>query len=50
MPIGVDFDRIQRIAADPALKEEQERLVQSFCLRAPIIGIGVDRLDYTRHP
>ena len=47
-PIGVDFDRIQRIAADPALKEEQERLVQSFCLRAPIIGIGVDRLDYTK--
>jgi trehalose 6-phosphate synthase len=48
VPIGVDFDRIQRIAADPALKEEQERLVQSFCLRAPIIGIGVDRLDYTK--
>ena len=48
VPIGVDFDRIQRIAADPALKEEQERLVESFCLRAPIIGIGVDRLDYTK--
>jgi trehalose-6-phosphate synthase/Kef-type K+ transport system membrane component KefB len=48
VPIGVDFDRIQRIAADPALKDEQERLVQLFCLRAPIIGIGVDRLDYTK--
>ena len=48
VPIGVDFDRIQRIAADPALKDEQERLVQSFGLRAPIIGIGVDRLDYTK--
>jgi trehalose 6-phosphate synthase len=48
VPIGVDFDRIQRIAADPTLKEEQERLVRLFGLRAPIIGIGVDRLDYTK--
>ncbi|HEY5617199.1 MAG TPA: trehalose-6-phosphate synthase [Vicinamibacterales bacterium] len=48
VPIGVDFDRIQRIAADAALKAEQERLVNLFCLRVPIVGIGVDRLDYTK--
>jgi trehalose 6-phosphate synthase len=48
VPIGVDYDRIQSIAADPALKEEQERLRTLFNLRAPFIGVGVDRLDYTK--
>ena len=48
MPIGVDYDRIQAIAADPALAAEQQRLVELFGLRADIIGIGVDRLDYTK--
>jgi trehalose 6-phosphate synthase len=48
VPIGVDYDRIQAIAADPALTAEQERLRAAFDLRADIIGIGVDRLDYTK--
>ena len=48
VPIGVDYDRIQAIAADPALSVEQERLRRLFDLRADIIGIGVDRLDYTK--
>ncbi|OFW16304.1 MAG: hypothetical protein A3F70_11415 [Acidobacteria bacterium RIFCSPLOWO2_12_FULL_67_14] len=48
VPIGVDFDRIQRIAADPVLRAEQERLIQMFGLRAGLVGIGVDRLDYTK--
>jgi trehalose-6-phosphate synthase/Kef-type K+ transport system membrane component KefB len=48
VPIGVDYDRIQRFAADPALLQEQERLRGLLDLRADIIGIGVDRLDYTK--
>ena len=48
VPIGVDFDRIQQIAADPELATEQQRLVDLFSLTAPLIGIGVDRLDYTK--
>jgi trehalose 6-phosphate synthase len=48
VPIGVDFDRIQAIAADPDLFEEQQRLVRRFCLTADVIGLGVDRLDYTK--
>ena len=48
VPIGVDYDRIQAIAADPALLEEQKRLTDVLDLRAEIIGIGVDRLDYTK--
>jgi trehalose 6-phosphate synthase len=48
VPIGVDYDRIQRFAADPALPEEQQRLRHLLDLRADIIGLGVDRLDYTK--
>ena len=48
MPIGVDYDRIQAVGSDAALGAEQERLRQAFGLRARIVGLGVDRLDYTK--
>jgi trehalose 6-phosphate synthase len=48
VPIGVDYDRIQQFAADPALLQEQQRLRHLLDLRADIIGLGVDRLDYTK--
>jgi len=48
VPIGVDYDRIQRMASDPALPAEAARLTQLFGLTAPLIGLGVDRLDYTK--
>ena len=48
VPIGVDYDRIQAIAAEPSLVAEQHRLMRLFGLSAEIIGIGVDRLDYTK--
>ena len=48
VPIGVDYDRIQAMAADPALPVEQHRLIELLSLRAPILGLGVDRLDYTK--
>lgn len=48
VPIGVDYDRIQRVAHDSALAREQERLRRDFGLRAQILGLGVDRLDYTK--
>jgi trehalose-6-phosphate synthase/Kef-type K+ transport system membrane component KefB len=48
VPIGVDYDRIQGFAADPALADEQARLRNLLGLRADIIGLGVDRLDYTK--
>jgi trehalose 6-phosphate synthase len=48
VPIGVDFDRIQAIAADAGLIAEQDRLRALLGLRADIIGLGVDRLDYTK--
>lgn len=48
VPIGVDYDRIQHFAADPALLPEQQRLRKLLGLHADIIGLGVDRLDYTK--
>ena len=49
-PIGVDFDRIDRIARDPGLPNEVarsggERLDDPAI---EVIGVGVDRLDYTK--
>jgi len=48
VPIGVDYDRIQGFAADPSLLAEQQRLREQLDLRANVIGLGVDRLDYTK--
>ncbi len=48
VPIGIDYDRIQRITQDPGLRAEQARLRQELALDTPLIGIGVDRLDYTK--
>ncbi len=48
VPIGVDYDRIQRVTGDASLVREQQRLREQFGLAAPILGLGVDRLDYTK--
>jgi trehalose 6-phosphate synthase len=48
VPIGVDFDRIQTFAADASLPQEQQRLRGLLNLRTDVIGLGVDRLDYTK--
>ena len=49
-PIGVDYDRINGIAAGGAMAAEQARLRRELGLEAEglIIGVGVDRLDYTK--
>jgi trehalose 6-phosphate synthase len=48
IPIGVDYDRIQEISGSKALADEQVRLRAMLRLDADIIGVGVDRLDYTK--
>ena len=48
VPIGVDYDRIQASAAAPELLLEQRRLKEMLGLDADILGLGVDRLDYTK--
>jgi trehalose-6-phosphate synthase/Kef-type K+ transport system membrane component KefB len=49
VPIGVDYDRIQGVGAESALVDEQRRLLEVFGVEATaILGLGVDRLDYTK--
>ena len=48
VPIGVDYDRIQAVGNDAALVAEQERLKRNFNLTSGLLGLGVDRLDYTK--
>ena len=50
IPIGADFDRIQSILADEGLSAEMDRLRADLRLEGEdrIIGVGVDRLDYTK--
>lgn len=48
-PIGVDYDRIMTIATDPGLDAEKARLRRELHLADDaLIGVGVDRLDYTK--
>ena len=49
-PIGVDYDRITRIATDVTMSAETDRLRRRLHLDRPdlIVGVGVDRLDYTK--
>jgi trehalose 6-phosphate synthase len=47
-PIGVDFDRINEMARDKATAADMERLTRDFALTFPLVGVGVDRLDYTK--
>lgn len=50
IPIGADFDRIQETVADEVLSANMQRLAREFRLDGEdlVIGIGVDRLDYTK--
>jgi trehalose-6-phosphate synthase/Kef-type K+ transport system membrane component KefB len=49
VPIGVDYDRIQGVVTAEGSPAEQMTLAATFKL-APdtIVGVGVDRLDYTK--
>ena len=48
VPIGVDYDRIQQIAMDPSVETDRKRLETEFKIETEIVGVGVDRLDYTK--
>ena len=47
-PIGIDFDRISQMGSNPGLLLEKDRLRRELHITTPIVGIGVDRLDYTK--
>ena len=47
-PISVDFEAISQGAAGAPVQRERARLQQELNLSAGFIGLGVDRLDYTK--
>jgi alpha,alpha-trehalose-phosphate synthase [UDP-forming] len=47
-PISVDFDGITEQAGSAAVEQEMENLRREFSLEGKYIGIGMDRLDYTK--
>jgi trehalose-6-phosphate synthase len=47
-PISVDFDRISRDAANEEVSQEIERIRQNWGLSDQFVGIGIDRIDYTK--
>ena len=47
-PISVDFEAIAERAASPPVAEEMKRLQRRHGLRGRLIGLGVDRIDYTK--
>jgi trehalose 6-phosphate synthase len=47
-PISVDFERIAAESSSPAVDREIERLKHELGLRGKYIGVGMDRLDYTK--
>ncbi len=48
IPIGADFERISTTLSDDALPERMRALSMDFGLDGKIVGVGVDRLDYTK--
>ena len=48
VPIGVDYDRIQELTTAPTMDKEIAKLRHELHIDTPLIGIGVDRLDYTK--
>jgi trehalose-6-phosphate synthase len=47
-PISVDFAAINSQAASDAVTKEMDSLVREYNLEGKIIGLGTDRLDYTK--
>ena len=48
IPIGADFDRISGILAEGDLADRMRRMSADLGLDGKVVGVGVDRLDYTK--
>jgi trehalose 6-phosphate synthase len=47
-PISIDFERYVAAAKNPRVEREMERWRKQLGLRDEFIGIGIDRIDYTK--
>jgi trehalose 6-phosphate synthase len=47
-PISVDYDSLATDAASPAVEQEMETLKRELNLDGKFVGVGMDRMDYTK--
>ncbi|MFC2059563.1 trehalose-6-phosphate synthase [Chloroflexota bacterium] len=47
-PISVDFDKLSQDAGAEAVEQEMNKLRQELDLEGKYVGIGMDRIDYTK--
>ena len=47
-PISVDFDRLSEEGGTEAVEKEMENLRREFNLEGKFVGVGMDRMDYTK--
>jgi len=47
-PISVDFDTLSQSAGTEAVEHEMERLRRELDLEGKYVGLGMDRMDYTK--
>jgi alpha,alpha-trehalose-phosphate synthase [UDP-forming] len=47
-PIGIDFEEHTELAASPTVEMHMHRWKQELGLKGKLVGIGIDRLDYTK--
>ena len=47
-PISVDFEQISHDAAGQDVDEEMDRLTDELNLGGKLVGLGIDRIDYTK--
>ena len=47
-PISVDFERINQDAEGQIVDEEKDRLTDELNLGGKLVGLGIDRIDYTK--
>ncbi|HEX8692330.1 MAG TPA: trehalose-6-phosphate synthase [Longimicrobium sp.] len=47
-PISIDVEQFRQAAVAPGVEEHMERIRQRYAPRGGAIGVGVDRLDYSK--
>ena len=47
-PISVDFEQISQESQSPEVTDEIGRLTEKMGLEGKIVGLGIDRIDYTK--
>jgi trehalose-6-phosphate synthase len=47
-PISIDFDMIDHLAKSREIEARKERIRSDFRIKNRLLGIGIDRMDYTK--